>query len=139
MGARFPEDARALLHYLHVRVEITPRWILTSRRSLHKSAAAIRLLTLQYLTDRRDGRAKQDVNSVLHAHTGYGDPLLATFSGTVRPLLRNVPTSASKPVPSRKSEAGSGVAVMVNDQTGLVIPAGVYVPADESDPAPKNS
>lgn len=43
----------------------------------------IRLQTLQYLTDRRDGRPKQAVEvagGIVHAHTVYRDPLLAALS-----------------------------------------------------------
>jgi len=48
----------------------------------HKSPD-VRLRTLQYLTDRRDGKAKQAVEvsgSLLHAHTAYRDPKLAALS-----------------------------------------------------------
>ena len=48
----------------------------------HKSPD-VRLRTLQYLTDRRDGKAKQaiEVNGgLLHAHTVYRDPKLASLS-----------------------------------------------------------
>ena len=49
----------------------------------HKSPD-VRLRTLQYLTDRRDGKAKQAVEvsgGLLHAHTAYRDPKLAALSG----------------------------------------------------------
>jgi hypothetical protein len=48
----------------------------------HKSPD-IRLRTLQYLVDRRDGKAKQVVEvsgGLLHAHTTYRDPQLAALS-----------------------------------------------------------
>jgi hypothetical protein len=48
----------------------------------HKSPD-VRLRTLQYLTDRRDGKAKQAVEvsgGLLHAHTAYRDPKLAALS-----------------------------------------------------------
>jgi hypothetical protein len=48
----------------------------------HKSPD-VRLRTLQYLTDRRDGKAKQAVEvsgGLLHAHTPYRDPRLAALS-----------------------------------------------------------
>jgi hypothetical protein len=48
----------------------------------HKSAD-IRLRTLQYLVDRRDGKAKQAVEvsgGLLHTHTTYRDPRLAALS-----------------------------------------------------------
>jgi hypothetical protein len=48
----------------------------------HKSPD-VRLRTLQYLTDRRDGKAKQAVEvsgGPLHAHTAYRDPRLAALS-----------------------------------------------------------
>ena len=48
----------------------------------HKSAD-VRLRTLSYLTDRRDGKAKQAVEvsgGLLHAHTAYRDPRLAGLS-----------------------------------------------------------
>jgi len=48
----------------------------------HKNPT-IRLQTIQYLTDRRDGKPKQAVDisgGILHAHTVYRDPLLAALS-----------------------------------------------------------
>jgi len=48
----------------------------------HKSPD-VKLRTLQYLTDRRDGKAKQAVEvsgGLLHAHTAYRDPKLAALS-----------------------------------------------------------
>ena len=48
----------------------------------HKSPD-VRLRTLQYLTDRRDGKAKTSVEvsgGLLHAHTAYRDPKLAALS-----------------------------------------------------------
>jgi hypothetical protein len=48
----------------------------------HKSPD-IRLRTLQYLVDRRDGKAQQAVEvsgSLLHAHMTYRDPRLAALS-----------------------------------------------------------
>jgi hypothetical protein len=48
----------------------------------HKSPD-IRLKTLQYLTDRRDGKARQAINvsgGIVHAHTAYRDPKLAALS-----------------------------------------------------------
>ena len=42
-----------------------------------------KLQALQYLTDRRDGKAKQAVQvsgALLHAHTAYRDPKLAKLS-----------------------------------------------------------
>jgi hypothetical protein len=48
----------------------------------HKSAD-IRLRTLSYLIDRRDGKAKQAVEvsgALVHAHTAYRDPRLAALS-----------------------------------------------------------
>jgi hypothetical protein len=42
-----------------------------------------KLQALQYLTDRRDGKAKQAVQvsgALLHAHTAYRDPKLAALS-----------------------------------------------------------
>jgi hypothetical protein len=50
---------------------------------LNNKSADIRLRTLQYLTDRRDGKAKQAVDvsgGLLHAHTAYRDPRLAALS-----------------------------------------------------------
>jgi hypothetical protein len=48
----------------------------------HKSPD-VRLRTLQYLTDRRDGKAKQAIEvkgGLVHAHTAYRDPKLASLS-----------------------------------------------------------
>src|SRR5271167_1041452 len=45
--------------------------------------ASIRLNAWQYLTDRRDGKPKQQVDvsgGLLHAHTVYRDPRLASLS-----------------------------------------------------------
>jgi hypothetical protein len=53
------------------------------RGLLNHKSAAIRLQTLQYLTDRRDGKPKQAVavsGELLHAHTVYRDPVLAGLS-----------------------------------------------------------
>lgn len=50
---------------------------------LHNKSADIRLRTLAYLTDRRDGKARQAVNvtgAIAHAHTVYRDPLLAALT-----------------------------------------------------------
>src|SRR3984893_277687 len=49
---------------------------------LNKSAD-IRLRTLSYLTDRRDGKPKQALEvagGIMHAHTVYRDPRLAALS-----------------------------------------------------------
>ena len=48
----------------------------------HKSPD-VRLRILQYLTDRRDGKAKQAIevkSELTHAHTAYRDPKLAALS-----------------------------------------------------------
>lgn len=50
---------------------------------LHHSKPQIRLQTLQYLTDRRDGKPKQAVEvagGIIHAHTVYRNPALAQLS-----------------------------------------------------------
>jgi hypothetical protein len=50
---------------------------------LHHSKPQIRLQTLQYLTDRRDGKPKQAVEvagGIVHAHTVYRNPALAQLS-----------------------------------------------------------
>lgn len=53
------------------------------RGLLHHKSADIRLRTLQYLVDRRDGKAKQALSvtgGILHTHTVYRDPLLDSLS-----------------------------------------------------------
>jgi hypothetical protein len=53
------------------------------RGLLNHKSPDIRLRTLQYLTDRRDGKPKQAVSvsgGLLHAHTTYRDPKLAALS-----------------------------------------------------------
>jgi hypothetical protein len=67
---------------------------------LHKSPD-IRLRTLQYLTDRRDGKAKQAVNvtgGLFHAHTAYRDPLLAALSQEELNALDSITRKLSLPV-----------------------------------------
>lgn len=53
------------------------------RGLLNHKNPGIKLQTLQYLTDRRDGKARQAVNvtgALVHAHTVYRDPKLAELS-----------------------------------------------------------
>jgi hypothetical protein len=50
---------------------------------LNHRNADVRLRTLSYLTDRRDGNAKQAVDvtgGIIHAHTVYRDPRLAALT-----------------------------------------------------------
>jgi hypothetical protein len=67
----------------------------------HKSAA-IRLQTLQYLTDRRDGKPKQAVavsGELLHAHTIYRDPRLAGLSDEELQALNALSRKLALPSP----------------------------------------
>ncbi len=67
----------------------------------HKSAS-IRLQTLQYLTDRRDGKPKQAVNvsgGLLHAHTAYRDPRLAALSQDELQALDTLTRKLAEPAP----------------------------------------
>ena len=67
----------------------------------HKSPD-IRLRTLQYLVDRRDGKAKQAValsGGLLHAHTVYRDPLLAGLSDEELKALNALSMKLALPSP----------------------------------------
>jgi len=67
----------------------------------HKSPD-VRLRTLQYLTDRRDGKAKQaiEVNGgLLHAHTVYRDPKLAALSNEELAALDALTRKLALPAP----------------------------------------
>ncbi len=67
----------------------------------HKSPD-IRLRTLQYLVDRRDGKAKQAVQvsgGLLHAHTVYRDPLLAALSPEELKALDGLTRKLALPAP----------------------------------------
>ena len=71
----------------------------------HKSAD-IRLRTLSYLTDRRDGKAKQAVQvsgGILHAHTVYRDPLLAALSQEELQALDSLTKKLALPAPGLES------------------------------------
>jgi hypothetical protein len=57
---------------------------------------------LQYLTDRRDGKAKQaiEVNGgLLHAHTVYRDPKLAALSNEELQALDAISRKLALPAP----------------------------------------
>jgi hypothetical protein len=71
----------------------------------------IRLQTLQYLTDRRDGRPKQAVDvsgGIVHAHTVYRNPVLASLSpeelAQLNALTKKLATSAQD-VPHNQLES----------------------------------
>jgi hypothetical protein len=67
----------------------------------HKSPD-IRLRTIQYLTDRRDGKPKQAVavsGGILHAHTAYRDPLLAGLSDEELQALNSLSRKLALPSP----------------------------------------
>jgi hypothetical protein len=67
----------------------------------HKSPD-VRLRTLQYLTDRRDGKAKQAVEvsgGLLHAHTAYRDPKLAALSAEELTALDALTKKLALPAP----------------------------------------
>jgi hypothetical protein len=67
----------------------------------HKSPD-IRLRTLQYLTDRRDGKPKQAVNltgGLFHVHTAYRDPLLAALSQEELNALDSITRKLALPAP----------------------------------------
>jgi len=67
----------------------------------HKNPT-IRLQTLQYLTDRRDGRPKQAVEvagGIIHAHTVYRDPLLAALSPEELKALDGLTRKLALPAP----------------------------------------
>ncbi len=67
----------------------------------HKSAD-IRLRTLQYLTDRRDGKPKQAVDvsgGIMHAHTTYRNPQLAALSPEELLTLDSLTRKLALPAP----------------------------------------
>jgi hypothetical protein len=67
----------------------------------HKSPD-VRLRTLQYLTDRRNGKAKQAVEvsgGLLHAHTAYRDPKLASRSQEELQALAALTRKLALPAP----------------------------------------
>jgi hypothetical protein len=67
----------------------------------HKSPD-IRLRTMQYLTDRRDGKAKQAVEvsgGLLHAHTAYRDPKIAALSAEELTALDALTKKLALPAP----------------------------------------
>lgn len=69
---------------------------------LNHRSPDIRLRTLQYLVDRRDGKAKQAVQvsgGLLHAHTAYRDPLLAALSPEELKALDGLTRKLALPAP----------------------------------------
>jgi hypothetical protein len=61
-----------------------------------------KLQALQYLTDRRDGKAKQAIQvsgGLLHAHTAYRDPKLAKLSSEELTALDNLTKKLALPSP----------------------------------------
>ena len=92
----------------------------------HKSAA-IRLQTLQYLTDRRDGRPKQAVDvsgGILHAHTVYRDPLLAALSSEELKALDALSRKLALPAPDtphNQIESKPAIEAEVVDLPGVKI------------------
>jgi hypothetical protein len=84
----------------------------------HKSAA-IRLQTLSYLTDRRDGKARQAVTvtgELLHAHTVYRDPLLAALSQEELKALDGITRKLALPAPDAPyNQIESTTAIEVTD------------------------
>jgi len=57
---------------------------------------------MQYLTDRRDGKAKQAVEvsgGLLHAHTAYRDPKLAALSAEELTALDALTKKLALPAP----------------------------------------
>ena len=69
---------------------------------LHHKSADIRLRTLSYLTDRRDGKAKQAVDvsgAILHAHATYRNPQLAALSLEELQALDNITKKLTLPAP----------------------------------------
>lgn len=74
----------------------------------HKSAD-VRLRTLSYLTDRRDGKPKQAVDvtgGILHAHTVYRDPRLAALSQEELQALDAITSKLALPAPKNQAESG---------------------------------
>jgi hypothetical protein len=72
------------------------------RGLLNHKAADIRLRTLQYLVDRRDGKAKQAVEvagGILHAHTVYRNPQLAALSQEELQALDGITRKLALPAP----------------------------------------
>ena len=69
---------------------------------LHHKSPDIRLRTLSYLTDRRDGKPKQAVDisgGVVHAHTVYRNPQLAALSLDELQALDGITKKLALPAP----------------------------------------
>jgi hypothetical protein len=84
----------------------------------HKSPD-VRLRTLQYLTDRRDGKAKQAVEvsgGLIHAHTAYRDPRLAALSQDELNALDALTRKLALPAPdSPQNQIESNRAIEVTE------------------------
>ena len=87
---------------------------------LNHESPDIRLRTLQYLTDRRDGKARQAINvsgGLVHAHTAYRDPKLAALSqeelevldALTRKLALPAPPAASPDGPQNQIESNTAI------------------------------
>jgi hypothetical protein len=84
------------------------------RGLLNHKAADIRLRTLSYLTDRKDGKPKQAVDvtgGIIHAHTTYRDPRLALLSQEELQALNVITSMLALPaMPESKNQVESGPA-----------------------------
>src|SRR5262245_50458562 len=72
------------------------------RDLLNHKAPSIRLQTLQYLTDRRDGKARQAhhvTGGLVHAHIAYRDPKLAELSAEELEQLDSLTRKLALPSP----------------------------------------
>jgi hypothetical protein len=82
------------------------------------------LRTLQYLTDRRDGKPKQAVDvsgGIMHAHTVYRDPLLASLSDEELKALDGLTKKLALPAPDGpRNQTESNTAI-----NALATPLGV--------------
>jgi hypothetical protein len=84
----------------------------------HKSPD-IRLRTLQYLVDRRDGKAKQAVEvsgGWLHAHTTYRDPRLAALS---QEEIQQLDAITRKLLPPASTAAEDGPQNQIESNTAI--------------------
>jgi hypothetical protein len=89
----------------------------------HKSAD-VRLRTLSYLTDRRDGKPKQAVDvtgGILHAHTVYRDPRLAALTQEELQALDAITSKLALPEPKEpENQAQSGPASIAEIATEVL-------------------
>lgn len=104
-----------------------PKIVVWAGLLTHKSPD-IRLRTLQYLVDRRDGRPKQAVDvsgGLLHAHTVYRDPRLAALSREEIQALDAITRKLALPAPDgslNQIESKPAIEVTETQQGTILVP-----------------